>query len=224
MRKINWQLFLNVALCVFFLDCTAHEVYRSLTGEPFRYGAAWYRIYWQFDWRHADWGRLSVLDISFRTQNLLMALMILFRSFHREVAPRLSHQLVALAAFFSGALLPGIGHGLKGVGAVVAVCANVLGVVSLFSLNRSFGILIARRKIKTGGVYALVRHPMYDSDVLLRIGYVIGYFSWLNLSLVLVSSGLYVLRAYLEEGFLSRTAKYREYRQKVKHRFIPGVF
>jgi protein-S-isoprenylcysteine O-methyltransferase Ste14 len=223
MRKINWQLLLNIILCGFFLDFTLHEVHRSLTGEPFRYGLAWYDIYWQFSWFDGDW-MISALDISFRTQNTIMALMILFRSYHREVHKNCLHQLVALAAFFSGAMMPGIGDGLKGIGASVAITANLIGIASLFSLNRSFGILIARREIKTKGLYSIVRHPMYNSDILLRVGYVIGYFSWLNLGLVMISSALYVLRARLEEGFLVKTPEYENYMKKVKYRFIPGVY
>jgi len=223
MKKINWQFVLNIILCGFFLDLTLHEIYRSLTGEQFHYGLAWYDIYLQFDWLSADWGRISVLDISFRTQNVIMALMILFRSFHREVHKNYLHQLVALLAFFSGAMMPGIGDGMKGVGAGVAVVANLIGMASLFSLNRSFGILIARREIKTKGLYSLVRHPMYDSDILLRIGFVIGYFSWLNLGLVIVSSALYVYRARLEESFLVKSPEYANYMKQVKYRFIPGV-
>ena len=224
MKKINWQFVFNIILCGFFLDFTLHEIHRSLTGESFRYGLAWFEIYWRFDWLNADWTRITALDISFRTQNVIMALMILFRSYHREVSKNYLHQLVALGAFFSGALIPGVGEGLKGIGAGVAITANLIGIASLFSLNRSFGILIARREIKTGGLYNIVRHPMYCSDILLRVGFVIGYFSWLNLGLVLVSSALYVLRARLEEGFLAKTPEYENYMKKVKYRFIPGVY
>ncbi len=224
MKSKQFQLGLNIFLCLFFFDFTLHEIHRSLTGEAFRYGWAWYDIYTQFDWWNANWQKLSLLDISFRAQNILMALMILFRSIHREVNTRFIPQTVALLAFFSGAFLPGIGEGIKSVGAIIAMTANVIGILSLLSLNRSFGILIARREIKTNGLYRMVRHPMYVSDILLRVGFVVGYFSWMNLLLLIVSGTLYVMRARYEEKFLAQKEEYRAYQHKVKYRFIPGVY
>jgi protein-S-isoprenylcysteine O-methyltransferase Ste14 len=102
--------------------------------------------------------------------------------------------------------------------------ANVLGAVTLLNLGRSFGILIARRQIKTGGLYRLVRHPMYATDILLRVGFLASHFRWPPLALFSLSSACYVWRALLEERFLARAPEYREYMRRVRYRFMPGVF
>ncbi len=228
MIRKYWQIGLNVFLCGFFLDFTVHQFHQSLTGESLRYGLDWYRIYWDFNWLNAEWARLRIVDWSFRLQNLVMCLFLLIRTFHRQVDKNVLHQLVALGAFFSGAFMMASGRQPEGfcliAATVLVLAANLLGIVSLLSLNRSFGILIARRKIKTGGVYRLVRHPMYDSDMLLRIGFLTGYFSPLNLLLVMVSLSLYIIRARLEENFLLQNDEYRAYAEQVKWRFIPGVY
>ncbi len=225
MKKRGWQIVVNVLLCGFFLDFTLHEIHRGLTGEAFRYGLAWFDIYWKFDWLEADWGRLRIIDWSFRLQNLAMCCFLLIRTFHKRIDGNWLHQLVALGAFFSGALMVAApGDSVPAAAAAITLAANGLGIASLLSLNRSFGILIANRQIKTRGVYAVVRHPMYLSDILLRAGFLAGYWSWMNLGLAAFSIGLYVIRALLEEKFLAADPEYRAYMRRVGWRLIPKVF
>jgi protein-S-isoprenylcysteine O-methyltransferase Ste14 len=103
--------------------------------------------------------------------------------------------------------------------------ANLLGLVTLFNLGTSFGILIACRQVKTGGLYRYLRHPMYATDILLRIGYLIGHRTLLTVSLFVLSTACYVWRAILEERFLAAQGPaYRAYLARVRYRFIPGVF
>ncbi len=85
---------------------------------------------------------------------------------------------------------------------------------------------ITLKKLQTRGAYALVRHPGTTTKLLfwftLSFGYsefwtvkfIFGYFAW---------AALYIARALTEERHLSHYAEYREYQQKVRYRFIPGV-
>ena len=106
----------------------------------------------------------------------------------------------------------------------VIVLAMGLGILSFLSLGRSFGILIALREVKTGGLYKFIRHPMYFTDILWRGGMVLKNPCMLNLLIFVVSSACYIYRAALEERFLGLQPEYREYMQKVKYRFIPHVY
>lgn len=173
-------------------------------------------------------GRFGVAAGIFVAQNLVLAGVVLMRRDHRAVDMRAGHQLVALAAFFSGAFMagqaPSEGAALQTVALIVSVAANLLGIATLLNLGRSFGILIACREIRTGGLYAIIRHPMYLSDILLRIGFVLGHRTPGAMALMLLSVGLYVWRAYLEEQFLLGQPGYRAYMQKVRYRLLPGVF
>jgi protein-S-isoprenylcysteine O-methyltransferase Ste14 len=173
-------------------------------------------------------GEFGYVKAAFTIQNVVMVVMILVRRQHLAVDRNVLHQLVALVAFFSGlAMLGARESGPPGVllaSRTVTVAANVLGVATLLNLGRSFGILIARREVKTGGLYGLVRHPMYASDILLRVGFIISHWSWFNFGVVLCSSACYVYRAVLEERFLSEGEEYREYMRRVRYRFIPGAF
>lgn len=90
-------------------------------------------------------------------------------------------------------------------------------------LGRSFGLLPACRTVVDTGPYRLVRHPIY-------LGYFVGHMSFLfnNFSLwnIIVFTLLYLfqfLRIIYEEQVLSQNEQYREYKTRVKYRFIPFV-
>lgn len=171
---------------------------------------------------------LNVSEISFLLQNLVLAGVVLLRKDPIAIDRHLGHQLVALVAFFSGLAFMGQpttgGPLVLQVSEAVLLSSNLLGILALLHLGKSFGILIACREVRTGGVYRLVRHPMYTSDMLLRVGYVISHFSHFTLALVVLSSACYIYRAVLEERFLIQQPTYRAYIDKVRYRFIPGIF
>ena len=103
------------------------------------------------------------------------------------------------------------------------ICAICWQIYAKIYLGRSFGLLPACRTVVDTGPYRLVRHPIY-------LGYFIGHMSFLfnNFSLwnVTVFTLLYlfqVLRIIYEEQVLSQNEQYREYKTRVKYRFIPFV-
>jgi len=173
-------------------------------------------------------GTLGYVEISFTVQSLVVAVIFLIRKPHQMVHTNLLHQAVAMIAFCSGAAFMGqpvTGNPLaKHISQVVILCANVLGVAALLNLGRSFGILIAFRGLKSRGLYRTVRHPMYATDILLRIGFLISHTNLFTVVVFIASTGCYVYRALLEEWFLIQRPEYREYMQRVKYRFIPFVF
>lgn len=173
-------------------------------------------------------GQFSLVEIAFVTQNLVLAAVVLLRRDHQTIDPHPGHQLIALAAFFSGALFvgqpAGDDAGWHDLSETVVLGANLLGIATLLNLGRSFGILIACRGVQTGGLYRLIRHPMYLSDILLRVGFTLSHFNAVTLGLVLFSVALYVWRALLEEHFLAGQPGYRAYMDKVRYRLLPGIF
>ena len=126
-----------------------------------------------------------------------------------------------------GALL---GSTLDGVN-VVHLIGNTLIYISAIweifgfvSLNRSAGIIPANRGIKTGGLYKIVRHPIYLGSMILYIGYSLLNPSFYNMCILFIAVCLQIARIYREEKVLIHDAKYREYTHKVKWRLIPGFF
>ena len=172
-------------------------------------------------------GTLGYVEISFTIQSLLVGVIILIRKHHQAFHTNWLHQAVAMVAFCSGAAFigqPATGNPLANhISQVVIFFANVLGVATVVNLGRSFGILIAFRELKSHGLYGMVRHPMYATDILLRIGFLINHTNLFTVFVFIISTGCYVYRAILEERFLIRTPGYREYMQRVKYRFIPFI-
>jgi protein-S-isoprenylcysteine O-methyltransferase Ste14 len=179
-------------------------------------------------WRTTQAGTCDFVEISFAVQTAVMVFMILWRGRHRAVDPSLWNQAVALTAVFSGLLLTdlpaGNSDGIALVAKLTVFVANLLGIMTLLNLGRSFGFLIALREVRTTGLYGVIRHPMYFTDILLRVGYVLANVSAFNIAVFLFSSGAYVYRAILEERFLMQTPEYREFADRVQYRFLPGVF
>lgn len=173
-------------------------------------------------------GQFGLTEGLFVAQNIVLAAIVLMRRDHLAVDPHAGHQFIALAAFFSGAAF--VGQPVSGeawqhdLSQAVVLAANLLGMATLLNLGRSFGILIACRGVQTGGLYRIIRHPMYLSDILLRVGFTISHFNALTVALSLFSIGLYVWRARLEERFLIDQPGYRAYMEKVRYRLLPGIF
>ena len=182
---------------------------------------------WQI-WKTYLENRLDFIEISFAVQNLIMVALFLIRKKHVAFNKSIFDQAVALAAFLSGAAF--IGQPLTAqstsmmVSRIIILTANVLGVLTLLNLGRSFGVFIAIREIKTKWLYSIIRHPMYFTDILLRVGYLVSHFTLFTATAFVLSSCCYGYRAILEERFLSKDPAYRVYLNRVRYRFIPLIF
>lgn len=199
------QLIFNIYLAICFTGWAGYNLYNSI-----------------------NTGTLDYVEISFTLQNILFITLILIRWEYKGVDKSIINQSIALIAFLSGAAFmgqPESGGAIVKVGSsIIIFIANLFGIITMLNLGRSFGILIAFRKIQTGGLYAIVRHPMYGTDILLRIGFIISHLNWFTSIVFVISTSLYVFRAILEERFLALQPEYRDYMQQVKYRFIPLIF
>lgn len=101
---------------------------------------------------------------------------------------------------------------------------STMQIAGVLSLNRSLAIVPALRELKTGGMYRLVRHPIYFSYLISFSFYLAANSSIRNLLIVIASLGLLLARVYFEERLLGQTAEYRAYQSRVRWRLIPFVF
>jgi protein-S-isoprenylcysteine O-methyltransferase Ste14 len=99
-----------------------------------------------------------------------------------------------------------------------------ISIVAVISLSTSFAIVPALRKIKTGGLYSIVRHPLYFSYFLTFTCVVLQNFSLLNVIVLcaLYASNIYRIKA--EEELLSLDPGYAQYKMQVRWRLIPFVW
>jgi protein-S-isoprenylcysteine O-methyltransferase Ste14 len=99
-----------------------------------------------------------------------------------------------------------------------------ISLVALLSLNKSWGLVAANRGVKTGGMYGVVRHPIYA-------GYFISFAAFLsqnptaaNATIYLLFVGLELLRMGAEERLLCRDPEYVTYCRNTRWRVLPFVY
>ena len=91
-------------------------------------------------------------------------------------------------------------------------------------LSRTVEIQRGQRVIDTG-LYAIVRHPMYTSTVLLFLSMPLVLGSWASFCVMLLYPAAIVFRIVNEEKVLEEGLEgYREYKSRVKYRLIPFIW
>lgn len=166
-----------------------------------------------------DWSYLLFM----LSETLIAVLFVL-----RNTPQALSHAPVDWALAIAGTFAPFVfmpsGDGLLSEGRYLILLGMLTQIAGLLSLNSSFGLVAARRGVKTGGMYRFVRHPLYASYLLGYIGYLLVNSSLYNLLVVTLAAMLLVGRMVREERFLSHDSNYVLYMRRVKYRVLPLVF
>jgi protein-S-isoprenylcysteine O-methyltransferase Ste14 len=170
----------------------------------------------------------DVFELFHLAYNVTVASFFLIRTRPSIVSMNLLHWSVALLTSFSGFLFVRKGSNPNAVlllaGDTLIGSGVLLGLTAAIVLGRSFDIFPALRQVKTQYVYQIVRHPIYLSAIVLRLGYVLKNPSICNALLLMIVAVLYDRRAEYEEDILSHDRSYVDYLQQVKHRFVPGVY
>jgi protein-S-isoprenylcysteine O-methyltransferase Ste14 len=107
---------------------------------------------------------------------------------------------------------------------IVVSVGGILTILSLLSLYKSFGVLVSYREIRTKYMYKFIRHPIYLSYIVMDCGVVLAYFNLINAIVFVIAIGLFLLRIYYEESFLSNYGEYIEYKKRVRYRLIPFIY
>jgi len=103
------------------------------------------------------------------------------------------------------------------------ITANIVGDISVAYLRSSFSILPARRIIREGWLYGIVRHPIYATYIFADIYYVSLVPSIRNGAIATIGIASFYIRARLEESLLMKDSSYVVYAQRVRYRFFPGL-
>lgn len=135
----------------------------------------------------------------------------------------------AVLATFGGTLLPLFLRPVEGgadllAGQAVQLAGLCLQLAAFLSLGRSFGLLPADRGVRTGGMYRLVRHPLYFAYLVSQLGYLASNPSLANAIVIATATAFQVLRIRNEERLLLGAEAYALYARTVGHRLVPGVW
>jgi protein-S-isoprenylcysteine O-methyltransferase Ste14 len=143
------------------------------------------------------------------------------------VSRRSGDWLLAFGGTFGGVLFRPVGaHPQWGVnvGLGFQLVGLAICVLSFLALGRSFGFAAADRGLVRRGPYAVVRHPIYASYVLLQSGYLLQSISVRNALVMLFATSCNIGRALAEDRLLATNEQYGAYRAQVRWRLLPGVW
>jgi len=158
-------------------------------------------------------------------QGLLMVL-FLFRRGTPETSWRLFDWVVGV----TGPFLPLAMRerqdrvGLAWLGEPVQAVGLLIAIVASGFLGRSMGIVAANRGVKTGGIYGVMRHPMYAGHLLGYLGFLLANPTVRNALITAVTVVLMAARVHAEERLLVRDPAYRAYAGRTRWRLIPFVY
>lgn len=168
------------------------------------------------------------LNIALVFRNTSLTFVFLLRRPSKLTSKKVMDWIVAIAGTFMAYLYETIGTrpvfpALKPAAYVVMVAAAFLTAIAVINLGCSFSIVPANRGVKTKGLYAVVRHPLYLLYMLHDVSWILNSFSARNLCLFVFYCLLTYSRARREERILRQDPEYQEYASKTRYMFLPGI-
>jgi protein-S-isoprenylcysteine O-methyltransferase Ste14 len=110
----------------------------------------------------------------------------------------------------------------------VLVALGWLAIFRVFKVNTFSSATIELapdQKVISTGPYALVRHPMYASALVMLLGIPIALGSWWGVLVLVATMPALLWRLLDEEKFLARNLPgYTQYQAKVRYRLVPRVW
>lgn len=162
--------------------------------------------------------------IFFFLSETLTAAIYIFRSEPKTVSVVPLDWLIAVVGTFIPLFFRPAAWGVFPLADFLIILGAAIQLLGVVSLNRSFAIVAAKRKIKTEWMYRVVRHPIYASYCLTFTGYVLVNTSMVNVAIYATTIGCLIARIFREEAHLSTDPLYREYMQGVRYRLVPFIF
>jgi protein-S-isoprenylcysteine O-methyltransferase Ste14 len=138
--------------------------------------------------------------------------------------------------FIAGLVVPGLDRrfGWSDMPAAVSILGDVfhlagwLGILIVFRANSFAAATIrveAGQKVVSTGPYAIVRHPMYSTALLMIFGIPVALGSWWGLLVFVALVPALAWRLIDEERVLLRDLEgYSDYRRRVRFRLIPLIW
>ncbi len=166
----------------------------------------------------------SLSSFGILTVNTLFLCLFVTRRTPKSETASLPLWLLATAGVALPLLLrPSAAAGSSSIGYGMQLAGLVMLAGSLLSLRRSFALVPGNRGVRDGGLYRIVRHPMYLSELTILLGVVVANPTTANMIVWVCEFGLQFARARAEEDFLGADPIYRAYRERVPYRLLPGL-
>ena len=158
------------------------------------------------------------------SEGIVVVLLLVRRSTER-ISAAVGDWVIAAGGTFLAMLVEEGGDPIAaGPGVVLMLVGIATHLGAKLSLRRSFGLVAANRGLELGGLYTIVRHPMYAGYFLAHLGYLLLGPSAFNLAVYLGVWSLLVARVHAEERILAEDAEYRAFQERVRYRLLPGIY
>ena len=164
------------------------------------------------------------VNLVYLLSEMMVIVMIAFRRRANEISRRSADWVIG----FAGTLLPLMVVRSDGAalvsGSVLLFLGFLIHVGAKLSPRRRFGVVAANRGVMTGGLYAVVRHPMYLGYLLTSLGFLLTNPARRNVVVyaVWMACQLYWVRA--EERVLFTDAAYTSFARRVPYSLVPFVY
>jgi protein-S-isoprenylcysteine O-methyltransferase Ste14 len=168
-------------------------------------------------------GKVSTLLYTI-SQSLMVILFLLRNNKAYTVSTRLWDWVCALLGTFAPLFYVSTEGAQTFMGELLLITGICIQIAGILSLNKSLGIVPANRGLRTGGMYEIVRHPMYLGYILVYTGYLLENLLVWNLCVFFFAVILQLLRIGNEERFLIHDKAYRHYMNKVRWKLIPHIY
>ncbi|MFH1652749.1 MAG: isoprenylcysteine carboxylmethyltransferase family protein [Pseudomonadota bacterium] len=162
----------------------------------------------------------------FFTYMSMLTLMFVIRKPHKTISKSTLDWFYSMGGTFAPFAFRFIqtNQGLPVTGISLQLIGCIMSIVVILNLNRSMGILPANRGIKTGGIYRLVRHPLYTSYILVNLGFIFVNPDLYNACIFIIAILFQILRLNKEEKLLSKDPDYEEYSKRVRWKLLPFIY
>ena len=179
---------------------------------------------WQ-SWLAYDLSHKSTHLLLFVAEALTVGLILIAKPTNTRDASILPSLLTLCASFYFFVIWLDGGLELisQSTAQIIMFVGITLQVLAKIWIGRNFGLLPARRGLVSTGPYSIVRHPIYLGYFITHMGFLFSNFSMHNLIVYAMLYAFQAGRIYYEEKKLSEWDDYKVYKQKVKHRIIPGL-
>ncbi len=132
--------------------------------------------------------------------------------------------VVAAGPGLAGRPWPAAARAAGALGLLAGALVGLAGVASLGRYRTIFPRPVAGSRLIQGGVYGVVRHPLYSSVVLVSLGWTLLWSSGVGVLLAAVLGVFLEAKARREERWLrERFPEYEAYARRVK-RLIPWLY
>lgn len=173
-------------------------------------------------------GEMNIPRAAVAIQFLVVIITMALRTAPVRITSNPWYWLLAFTASYWGLFVAAFTQ--RGIPILPGTVTNTLSILSLIvavyarlSLGRSIGLVPAQRIIVTRGAYQFVRHPIYTGLFISYFSFALRMYSPRNALLAFLGIGMFVLKSFIEEGFLRKDPAYAAYLGRVRWRWFPGL-